>query len=104
MKYPPAALTPFLAALPQKLPHPFRCQLLPSRATQGLSAGASMACALLNSLLALFSAPSLCFQWLVLRTLLQKHGGCGVSRTFCGTPEWVRSLSRHSSLTTRHLP
>ncbi len=65
MKYPPAALTPFLAALLciRRRMRILREQRQPKGLDQ-LSAHASIACGLLNSLLALFSAPVLYFQWL----------------------------------------
>jgi hypothetical protein len=97
MKYPSAPLTPFLAALPQKPRHPFRCQLLPSRIAQGLSAGASIACALLNSLVALFQPLSFVFNGL--RPLFAKHPGwgyperfCRLTRVGCHSPTPLRSL------------
>jgi hypothetical protein len=62
MKYPPALLTPFLAALPQKAPISFHCSSLISHQGTPLSAHTSIACSLLNSLAALFATPVLCFQ------------------------------------------
>ena len=62
MKYPPAPLTPFLAALPQKAPISFRSRSLISQQGTPLSAHASIACSLLNSLASLFATPSLYFQ------------------------------------------
>jgi len=62
MKYPPALLTPFLAALPHKATISFRSRSLISQQGTPLSAHASIACSLLNSLASLFATPSLYFQ------------------------------------------
>src|SRR5260370_23055379 len=88
MKYPASHLTPFLATLLQEPRHPFRCQLLPSRTGQGLSAGASSACALLNSLVALFSTPILCFQRLA-HSFAKTPGGWGIPDGSAGYSGWV---------------
>src|SRR5713226_6434763 len=100
MKYPPAPLTPFTAALPQKPRHPFRCQLQPSRRAQGLSAAPSLACALLNSLVALFSAPVLYFQRLA-HSFARTPGVWGIPNVLRDTGVGTLSLAtRHSPLVT----
>ena len=80
MKYPASPLTPFLATLPciRRRMRILREQRQPKGLDQ-LSAHTSIACALLNSLLALFSAPVLSFQWLA--HSFAKTPGVGVSRT-----------------------
>jgi len=79
MKYPPAPLTPFFTSLPLTRPHRFLRHARPSRTAQVLSAAASIACALLNSLASLFAAAVLYFQSLA--HSFAKHPGYGVSRS-----------------------
>ncbi len=79
MKYPPAPLTPFFASLPLTRPHRFLRHARPSRTAQVLSAGASIACALLNSLASLFAAAVLYFQSFA--HSFAKYPGYGVSRS-----------------------
>jgi hypothetical protein len=79
MKYPPAPLTLFFASLPLTRPHRFLRHARPSRTAQALSAGASIACALLNSLASLFAAAVLSFQSFA--RSFAKCPGCGVSRS-----------------------
>jgi len=98
MKYPPAPLTPFLAALPQNPRHPFRFQLLPSRTAQGLSAAPSIACALLNSLVALFATPVLYFQWLAASFRKTPGGGYPASVQSSGSPQ------RANPFASYHIP
>ena len=62
MKYPASPLTSFLAVLSQNPPHGYRRNSPTARTAQALSDRASMACALLNSLVALFSFAVVCFQ------------------------------------------
>ena len=62
MKYTSAPLTPFLATLPQDAPVGSPRHSLVSNSTPLLSICASIACALLNSLAALFSTAVVCFQ------------------------------------------
>ena len=62
MKYPTSPLTPFFAALPQNSLHRLLAHSRVSRTAQALSDRVSMACALLNSLVALFLTPVVCFQ------------------------------------------
>jgi hypothetical protein len=87
MKYPPAPLTPFLASLPQNPRRAFRCHLLPSRTVQSPSAGASIACALLKSLVALFATPVLYFQWLAASFRKTPGGGYPASVQSSGSPQ-----------------
>src|SRR6266849_1737444 len=79
MKYPPAPLTPFFTSLPLTRPHRFLRHARPSRTAQVLSAAASIACALLNSLASLFAAAVLYFQSLA--HSFAEHPGYGVSRS-----------------------
>jgi hypothetical protein len=79
MKYPPAPLTPFVAALPQKAPISFRSRSLISHQGAPLSVHASIACSLLNSLASLFATPLLCFQSFA--DSFVKTGGVGVPFT-----------------------
>ncbi len=79
MEYPPAPLTPFFTSLPLTRPHRFLRHARPSRTAQVLSAAASIACALLNSLASLFAAAVLYFQSLA--HSFAKHPGYGVSRS-----------------------
>ena len=62
MKYPPAALTPFLATLLCRRRMHIPSEQREPKGLDQLSARTTIACALLNSLLALFSAPVLYFQ------------------------------------------
>jgi|ERR1700719_2665740 len=80
MKYPPALLTAFLAALPQKAPISFGSRSLISQQGTPLSADAAIACSLLNSLACLFATPLLCFQSLA--ASFAKIGGMGVLCAF----------------------
>ena len=98
MKYTPAPLTPFLAVLPRKSRHPFRCQLLPSRTAKGLSASASIACALLNSLVALFATPVLYFQWLAASFRKTPGFGYPASVQSSGSPQ------RANPFASYHIP
>ena len=78
MKYWPTLLTPFLAALAQNRPQRSRHHSLVSRTSQTLNVCASTACALLNSLVALFSTAVVCFQELA--DSFAKTPGVGVPR------------------------
>jgi hypothetical protein len=79
MKYPPASLTPFLATL-LCIRRKMHILSEPSEPKHDQpSARASIACALLNSLVALFSAPVLSFQWLA--HSFAETPGVGVSRS-----------------------
>jgi len=82
MKYSQAPLTPFLPSLPLTRAHRFLRYARPSRTAQALSAGPSIACALLNSLAALFAAAVLYFQSVA--HSFAKHPGYGVPGRFCG--------------------
>jgi hypothetical protein len=87
MKYPPASLTPFLAAL-LCIRRKMHILSEPSEPKHDQpSARASIACALLNSLVALFSAPVLSFQWLA-HSLTKTPGGWGIP---------IRLLAFHGS-------
>jgi hypothetical protein len=89
MKYWPTLLTPFLAALAQNPSQRSRHHSLVSRTSQTLNVCASTACALLNSLVALFSTAVVCFQELA--DSFAKTPGVG------GTPR--RSITIGRSLT-----
>jgi hypothetical protein len=109
MKYPASQLTPFSATLPQKAPLPANRHSLVPRTAQPLNARASIACALLKALVALFSAPVLCFQRLA-HSFAKTTGvgypgpidglsaavddGSRCRRRFCGTPGWGIPLRR----------
>ena len=87
MKYPPAPLTPFLAALPQNPPHRFRPHSLVPRTAKALSAHSSIACALFELSCRSFFNAALCFQSLA--HSFAKHRG-GV--LFCDTSALSTSL------------
>jgi hypothetical protein len=74
MKYPPAPLTPFLASPLEDPVRPSLFYLLTSRGPVALSACASIACRLWNSLSTPFSTPLVCFQ--------------SLAASFCKTPGW----------------
>ena len=95
MKYLPAPLTPFFLSLPLKHPHCFLRHARPSRTSQVLSAGASIACALLNSLASLFAAAVLYFQSFA--HSFAKYPGYGVSRTVLrlGSPQRAKSFASY---------
>jgi hypothetical protein len=94
MKYPPALLTPFLAALPSKAPISFHYRSLISHQGTPLSAYASIACSLLNSLASLFATPFLYFQSFA--DSFVKTGGVGVPCTFFSfTPSAFREGQLH---------
>ena len=95
MKYGTRRLTPFLAALPQNFLHYLLAHSRVSRAAQTLSARASMPCALLKSLVALFSTAVVCFQELA--GSFAKTPGVGVARqqlrhSCDGSQPWLTEL------------
>ena len=107
MKYPASPLTPFLASLlciRRKIHIPSE-QREPKGLDQ-LSAHTSIACALLNSLLALFSAPVLSFQWLA-HSFAKTRGVWGIPNvlrdTRVGTFSFSPLVTHHSSLSSLFL-
>jgi hypothetical protein len=95
MKYPPALLTPFLAALPSKAPVSVHYRSLISHQGTPLSGHASIACSLLNSLTSLFATPVLCFQSFA--DSFCKMGGWGYPARFSRLP---RALFERGSSTS----
>jgi hypothetical protein len=95
MKYPSSPLAPFLAAVPQNSLHCLLAHSRVSRTAQTLSARASMSCALLNTLVALFSTAVVCFQELA--RSFAKTPGVGVARqqprrSCDGSQPWLTEL------------
>jgi len=95
MKYPASPLTPFLASLPQNFPDCSLPHSRVSRIAQAVSARVSMSCALLNSLVALFSTAVVCFQEFA--RSFAKTPGVGVPRpqlrSSCdGSQPWLTEL------------
>ena len=95
MKYRTSPLTPFLAAVPQNSLHCLLAHSRVSRTPQALSDCASMPCALLNSLVALFSTAVVCFQELA--RSFAKTPGVGVPRQQLrhsrhGSQPWLTEL------------
>ena len=95
MKYGVSPLTPFLTALSQISPHGYYRNSIITRTAQALSARDSMPCALLNSLVALFSTAVVCFQELA--HSFAKTPGVGVPRrqlrhSCDGSQPWLTEL------------
>ena len=90
MKYPPAPLTPFLAALPQNPRHRFRPHSLAPRTAKPLSAHFPIACALFELSCRSFSSPSSLFS--VACALFCKNTGVGYSFVLGGTLRHLRVL------------
>src|SRR6266849_9570503 len=100
MKYSPAPLTPFLAALLciRRRMHILSEQREPKDLDQ-LSSHTPIACALLNSLASLFAPALVCFQSFA--DSFAKTPGVGVSRT---VPSDISSLFLQASPTSVLLP
>ena len=90
MKYSPAPLTPSFATLPQNPPRLFRYHSPVSYAAQTLNTYASIACALLNSLAALFATPILCFQSLAASFAKYRGVGCPGTQTMASMWPYLR--------------
>jgi hypothetical protein len=104
MKYSPAPLTPFLAALCIRRRMPILNEQRERKDLDPLTLSTSIACALLNSLAALFATPLICFQSLA--DSFAKIPGVGYPGRFCGTPA-VRHpanslFTGHESRVTSH--
>jgi len=98
MKYPPAPLTPFFASLLciRRRTHILSEPREPE--DDQLTTAASIACALLNSLVALFSAPVLYFQWLAASFHKTPGGGYPASVQSSGSPQ------RANPFASYHIP
>ena len=99
MKYPPAPLTPFLAALPQNAPPSFRCHRPVAETRKPRSCVSSTAWPLLISLASLFATPPLSFQSFTASFL--KTPGVGVSGR---KPGERQRPSRFPRLTSHQTP
>jgi hypothetical protein len=103
MKYPPTLLTPFLAALPSKAPISFRSRSLISQQGTPLSAHASIACSLLNSLASLFATPSLYFQSFE-DSFVKTPGGGGAVTSSSQTPFLLAFVFKNLQIPLRACP
>ena len=99
MKYPPAPLTPFLAALPQNARPSLRCHRLVAKTRKPRSSVSSTACPLLNSPAPLLATPPLSFQSLTASFL--KTPGVGLPSR---KPGERQRPSRFPRLTSHQTP